>query len=152
MFQFTALRRDKEEHRKVLQVEDALVLPVKGEDAKIEGASVALFGSKQSEALVRIGEIELELGLPHPMLDGEWMKTSRASMKSYLITDFTEENLDEVLDKAKLAGFTYVYNASPFADWGHFNWSNHFTKDGDEGVRRMVEKLIRKVFVLEYIL
>ena len=148
MFQFTALRRDKEEHRKVLQVEDALVLPVKGEDAKIEGASVALFGSKQSEALVRIGEIELELGLPHPMLDGEWMKTSRASMKSYLITDFTEENLDEVLDKAKLAGFTYVYNASPFADWGHFNWSNHFTKDGDEGVRRMVEKADKKGFRL----
>lgn len=146
MFQFTALRRDKEEHRKVLQVEDALVLPVKGEDAKIEGASVALFGSKQSEALARIGEIELEQGLPHPMLDGEWMKTSRAAMQSYLITNVTEDNLDEVLDKAKLAGFTYVYNAGPFEDWGHFNWDKRFTKDGDDGVKRMVEKAARRGF------
>lgn len=144
IFQFTALRRDKEEHRKVLQVENAWVLPVLGNDAKIEGASVALFGSKQQDVLARIGEIELEQGLPHPMLDGEWAKTSRASMKSYLITNFTEENLDEVLEKAKLAGFTYVYNPSPFDNWGHFNWSKHFTKDGDEGVRRMVEKADKK--------
>lgn len=140
VYQFTARRRDREEYRQVLQVKQALTLPVKGEDGPIRGAAVALFGSRRADALARIGEIEQAEGLPHPMLKGEWAKTSREAMKSYLISDFTEKNFDVVLDKAKLAGFDYVYHEGPFKDWGHFNWNESFTAGGDEGVKRMVDK------------
>lgn len=139
-FHFSARRRNKQEYRKVQQIEKSLVLPVEGEDGPIKGAKIALFGSKNTEALARIGEIELEQGLPHPLFDGEWGKTARAAMKSYLISDFSEDNLDMILDKAKIAGFEYIYHSGPFLDWGHFNWDSAFTKSGDQGVKQMVDK------------
>ncbi|MDD2953224.1 MAG: hypothetical protein PHC95_08685, partial [Parabacteroides sp.] len=98
------------------------------------------FGSEHTDALARIGEIEIEQGLPHPLFDGEWGKTARAAMRSYLISDFSEDNFDMILDKAKRAGFKYVYHSGPFLDWGHFNWDPKFTKSGDEGVKTMVDK------------
>ena len=140
VFHFSARRRNKQEYRQVQQIEKSLVLPVEGEDGPIKGAKIAFFGSKNTDALARIGEIEMEQGLPHPLFDGEWGKTSRAAMKSYLISDFSEDNFDMILDKAKIAGFEYVYHSGPFLDWGHFNWDPKFTKDGDEGVKKMVDK------------
>ena len=140
VFHFSARRRNKQEYRKVQQIEKSLVLPVEGEDGPIKGAKIAFFGSKNTDALARIGEIEVEQGLPHPLFDGEWGKTSRAAMKSYLISDFSEDNFDMILDKAKIAGFVYVYHSGPFLDWGHFNWDPKFTKGGDEGVKKMVDK------------
>lgn len=140
VFQFSSRKRDKDEYRPALQIKKTLALSVDGEDGKIKGSKIALFGCKQKDALARIGEIELEQGLPHPLFDGEWGKTSRAAMKSYLISDFSEKNLDMVLDKAQIAGFKYIYHSGPFSDWGHFHWSPSFTKDGDVGVKRMVDR------------
>lgn len=140
VFHFSARRRNKQEYRKVQQIQKSLVLPVEGEDGLIKGSKIALFGCKNTDALARIGEIEIEQGLPHPMFDGEWGKTARAAMKSYLISDFSEDNFDMILDKAKIAGFEYVYHSGPFLDWGHFNWDPKFTKGGDEGVKKMVDK------------
>lgn len=140
VFHFSARRRNKQEYRQVQQIEKSLVLPVEGEDGPIKGAKIAFFGSKNTDALARIGEIEVEQGLPHPLFDGEWGKTSRAAMKSYLISDFSEDNFDMILDKAKRAGFEYVYHSGPFLDWGHFNWDPKFTKGGDEGVKKLVDK------------
>lgn len=140
VFHFSARRRNKQDYRQVQGLNNSLVLPVEGADGLIKGAKIAFFGSKNTEALARIGEIELEQGLPHPLFDGEWGKTARAAMKSYLISDFSENNFDMILDKAKIAGFKYVYHSGPFLDWGHFNWDPKFTKSGDEGVRKMVDK------------
>ncbi|MCD8134419.1 MAG: hypothetical protein LUH01_00070 [Parabacteroides gordonii] len=140
VFHFSARRRNKQEYRQVQQIEKSLVLPVEGEDGPIKGAKIAFFGSKNTDALARIGEIEMEQELPHPLFDGEWGKTSHAAMKSYLISDFSEDNFDMILDKAKIAGFEYVYHSGPFLDWGHFNWDPKFTKGGDEGVKKMVDK------------
>ena len=140
VFHFSARRRNKQEYRKVQQIEKSLVLPVEGEDGLIKGSKIAFFGSKNTDALARIGEIEIEQGLPHPLFDGEWGKTARAAMKSYLISDFSEDNFDMILDKAKIAGFEYVYHSGPFLDWGHFNWDPKFTKSGDDGVKKMVDK------------
>ena len=142
VFHFSVRNRTKQTYRKVQQIERSLTLPVEGEDGLIKGGKIALFGCKSAdnEPLARIGEIELEQGLPHPLFDGEWGKTSRAAMRSYLISNFSEDNFDMVLDKAEKAGFKYVYHEGPFLDWGHFNWSPNFTKNGDMGVKAMVDK------------
>lgn len=71
VFHFSARRRNKQEYRQVQQIEKSLVLPVEGEDGPIKGAKIAFFGSKNTDALARIGEIEMEQGLPHPLFDGE---------------------------------------------------------------------------------
>lgn len=140
IFQFSCCNRTKIEYRKVQQINESLVLPVEGEDALIKGAQLAMFGSKRVDALERIGKIEVERGLPHPMYDGEWGKTARSTMRSYLISNFSEDELDWILDKAEIAGFKYIYHSGPFLDWGHFDWDPKFTKSGDEGVKKMVEK------------
>lgn len=139
-FQFSARKRNETEYRTVNQIKKSLTLPVKGTDGLITGAKIALFGDNTQNVLSRIGKIELEQGLPHPLFDNEWGKTSQAAMQSYLISDFSEDDLDFVLDKAETAGFNYIYHSGPFRDWGHFNWDSTFVKDGDKGVRRMVKK------------
>lgn len=140
ILQCMAERRNTVRYRTVQQVPNALVLPVEGPDGTLEGASVALFGSPRAEALTRIGQIELEQGLPHPLFEGEWGKTARQSMASYLISNFSEDDLDFVLEKAQRAGFGTIYHSDPFETWGHFTWSPFFTKRGDEGVKDMVDR------------
>lgn len=143
-FQLSCRNRTRTEKRNVQQLEDAMVLPVKGPDALIKGAKIALFGCQASQALERIGAIEVEQGLPHPLFDGEWGKTARPAMRSYLISDFSEKNFDFILDKAGLAGFKYVYHSGPFDDWGHFNWSKNFVEGGDDAVKALVDKAAQK--------
>jgi hypothetical protein len=139
-FQFSCRRRNKTEYRTVNNLKHSLVLPVEGPDALIKGAKIAIFGSTKDKALARIGMIEQKEGLPHPMFGNEWGKTAQAAMESYLITDYNEDNLDFVLGMAKKAGFKYVYNPGPFNSWGHFTWDKSFTKSGDEGVKKMVDR------------
>ena len=89
-FQLFCRNRSQAERRTIFQLKDMQIEPVKGENAHIKGAKIAIWGASQSEALTRIAAIEQEQGLPHPLFDGEWGKTSRAAMKSYLISNFGE--------------------------------------------------------------
>ncbi|WP_291590179.1 hypothetical protein [Bacteroides sp.] len=147
-FQLSARNRTRQEYRMVQNQEGSWTLPVQGPDARIEGAKIAMFGCSASDALERIGAIEVEQGLPHPMFADGWGKSSRQAMRSYLITRFSENNLDFVLDKAEKAGLKYVYHPGPFRDWGHFNWSKGFTVNGDDGVKAMVDKAAERGIAL----
>lgn len=140
VFQLSSRNREHVEYRKVQQIEKSLTLPVEGPDAKITGSKIALFGDRSAEILNRIGKIEIEQNLPHPIINGEWDKTSRSSMRSYLISSFSEKDIDFILEKAKRAGFKNIYHEGPFETWGHFKWRSSFASDGDEGVKRIVEK------------
>lgn len=113
-------------------------------DAKIEGSKIALFGCDTQSILDYIGQIEVAEELPHPTIDGEWVKTSRKAMMSYLITDFQSDTIDEVLEVAGRGEFEYVYHPHPFSEWGHFILrKDHFEK-GDESLRDCVEKAKEK--------
>lgn len=89
-------------------------------DAGISGASFALFCCSRENALKTIGNIEVENGLPHPVIGGEWAKTSRLSMQSYLIAEFNPANFSDLLARTKQAGLKYLYHPRPFENWGHF--------------------------------
>jgi len=140
VLQLSCRRRNETEYREVNGVKRSLTLPVDGDDAFIKGSKVALFGCKQQDALENIGKIEVEQGLPHPMFDGEWGKTNRDCQCSYMITNFSEETLDFVISKAKIAGFKYIYEMDAFDTWGHFKWSKDFVDGDDEAVARIVQR------------
>lgn len=140
VLQFSCRRRDRTEYREVNGVKDCLVLPVKGEDAHIKGAKIAFFACKQCDALERIGEIEVEQGLPHPIIEGKWGKVSRGAMRSYLISNFYQDDMDFVIEKAKIAGFKYIYHDGPFQSWGHFTFNEDGFPGGDEQIKEIVEK------------
>ncbi|SEI73782.1 hypothetical protein SAMN05192553_10147 [Cyclobacterium xiamenense] len=91
------------------------------EDGGPVGSAITLFGCPATQALDLIGEIELQEGLPHPMIDGVWAKKSRKATASYLIIDFTVDTIDEALDLTEKAGLDYLYHGGPFKSWGHFD-------------------------------
>jgi len=109
-------------------------------DGGLLGAKIALFGCPAERALVTIGKIEVDEGLPHPMLDGVWGKLSPTAGLSYLVTLLAEDKMDQIIDVATRGGFRYVYDPNPFKTWGHFELDPTRFPDGDESLRRCVEK------------
>ncbi len=127
--------------------------PAYTKDGGVLGTSLAIFGVANAESLSTISNIELQENLPHPMLDGVWGKQARHATASYLIMDFDENNLQELLDITKQAGLGYLYHGDPFETWGHFrlrsksfpnNWASMKTcvdKAANQNIRLGVHTL-----------
>ncbi len=109
-------------------------------DGGVLGSKIALFAGPAERALDSIGAIEIAEGLPHPMIDGEWGKTSRTANASYLIVDFSEANVDRAIEMTRRAGLRYLYHSSPFETWGHFQLKPSLFPNGWDGLRTCVEK------------
>jgi len=140
VFQLSVKNRSNNEVQNVKGLNHMVTLPVEGADGLIAGAKVALFGDKRSQILTRIGRVEVEQGLPHPMVAGEWAKVSRNAMRSYLITNFSAANLDFALEKTKRAGFKNLYHPDPFLNWGHFEWRKELSAEADAGMKKLVDR------------
>jgi hypothetical protein len=112
--------------------------PIPGET--VVGSKIALFGCPEPDVLDRIGAIEIAEGLPHPTIDGIWLKKSREQGRSYLIADFDEQTLDTLLACTKRAGLMTLYHMQPFASWGHYRINTTIFPAGAAGMRRCVEK------------
>ncbi len=117
-------------------------------DEGLIGSKIALFACPREAALETIGQIELEEGLPHPVLDGEWTKTAQHAREAYMIAGFSEENLDELIEYAQRAGLRYLYHGHPFATWGRFYLGAGSFPDGDESLIRCSRRAAEKGFRL----
>ena len=106
----------------------------------VEGSKIALFICKESETLDRLEAIELKEGLPHPTIDGVWFKKSKLYGKSYMISDFNEENIDEMIGYARRSGLVSLYHEGPFKSWGHFVLDPKSFPNGRSGLKTCVEK------------
>jgi hypothetical protein len=117
---------------------DMEVLPIAGET--VLGSGIALFGCPENEVLERIGKIELAEGLPHPEINGVWHKMSPETGRAYLIADFNEQNIDEMLAYTKQAGLMSLYHEGPFQSWGHFILDSVRFPNGIAGMKKCVDK------------
>ena len=116
-------------------------VPVKAlEGYKLDGSALTIFGTAPENVLLLIGKIEQTEGLPHPMINGEWIKTSRVTGQPYIIASFTEENIDAMLEYTKRVGFYSLYHSHPFKTWGHFDLIEEQFPNGREGMKQCVEK------------
>jgi hypothetical protein len=106
----------------------------------LEGSGLALFGTAPDNALALMGAIEVAEGLPHPTIDGRWVKTSGAAARPYLIANFSERTIDEMLDYTRRLGFYSLYHSGPFKTWGHFELLEDEFPDGWPGMKRCVDK------------
>jgi len=120
------------------QFPDMPVAPIPGET--VVGSSIALFGCPVAQTLERIGAIEIAEGLPHPAIDGVWVKQWSDLGRSYLIAAFTESTVDELLAYTKRANLLSLYHPEPFASWGHYALDPKAFPSGDAGMRAAVEK------------
>lgn len=114
------------------------VEPIPGET--VVGSAIALFGCPAASALERIGAIEVAEALPHPTVDGMWVKAWPDLGRSYLIAAFTEGTADELLAFTRQANLMSLYHPEPFASWGHYALDPKAFPNGIAGMRRIVEK------------
>lgn len=89
-------------------------------DKGIIGSKIAIFGVPVNQTLKTIGQIEIEEGLPHPQLNGDWAKISTEAASAYIIMGFGKDNIRRAIDITKKAGLKYLYHDGPFESWGHF--------------------------------
>tara|TARA_Y100001980_G_C14556918_1_gene353758 strand:+ start:45628 stop:48081 length:2454 start_codon:yes stop_codon:yes gene_type:complete len=136
-----AYTRDRSKPRIVKDFDHEKIMVPPYEDGGVIGSKIALFGCPVEDALQNIGAIELAEGLPHPMIDGEWVKTSKDAAAAYLITSFTEDNVEQAIGLTKKAGLKYLYHyGKTFESWGHFDLFEGEFPNGMEGLRECVEK------------
>lgn len=110
------------------------------DDGGIVGSKIALFACPVEKTLEILGNIEIEEGLPHPMIDGVWGKQSRGAAAAYLIYPFNEHNIDKAIAYTQQAGLRYLYHPGPFKNWGHFELNEVEFPNGREGLKSCVEK------------
>lgn len=124
------------------QYPDMPVTAIPGETTV--GSAIALFGCPENQVLDHIGAIELAEGLPHPLINGVWHKQSPETGRAYLISDFNESNIDEMLDYTNQAGLVSLYHEGPFQSWGHFILDPKSFPNGNAGMKTCVEKAAKK--------
>jgi len=89
-------------------------------EGSIVGAAIVLTCARDaSDLLDQIGKLELDEGLPHPTIDGEWAKTSPHATDLYLV--FNSGESDAQFRMAERAGVHWIYFGDPFDSWGHFD-------------------------------
>ncbi|MBE6541445.1 MAG: hypothetical protein E7672_03250 [Ruminococcaceae bacterium] len=112
---------------------------VQGEDGKIVGAAIILTAASDADSLLEdIGQIEIEEGLPHPTIDGEWARTSPRLKDIYFVVG-GEMSREEQLAMAKRAGVSSLYYGNPFETWGHFEINKKMFPGGEEEFGRFIE-------------
>jgi len=129
-------------HDRVITVWDRWKnVPVKGiPEGKLEGSAIAIFCSKPSDVIPVISTIEQSEGLPHPVWKKEWIKQSEYPGRPYMITSFSEKNIDTLLSYAKRMGLAGVYHEGPFSTWGHFELDKKLFPHGIKGFTACVQK------------
>jgi hypothetical protein len=114
-------------------------------DGGVTGSKIALFGCPVNDALKFIGKIEIAEGLAHPIINGEWVKTYPRTSASYIIMNFSEDNIDDAIAVAQKAGLEYLYYyGKTFKSWGHYDLAVEKFPEGYKTMRKFVEKANEK--------
>ena len=104
------------------------------------GSKIALFGCPEPKALETLGKIEVAEGLPHPLIEGVWAKMSPERGRSYLIANFSESTIDEMLGYVKQANLMSLYHENAFKSWGHYEPNPKFFPGGMAGLKACADK------------
>lgn len=107
-------------------------------DVDYIGTSVALFGCPEVNTLDIIEQIELNEGLPHPMVDGVWLKRWEKQDRAYML--YEGQNMDNALNYADSCDFELIHIGDFFASWGHFDLKTKRFPGGAAEIRALNEK------------
>jgi len=112
----------------------------------LEGAKVALVGvptgppDPASQLLDAIEEVELDQGLPHPTLNGVWIKRAPERFYSYLMAHSVgEHNIDQVIEFAK-GGFGCI-EIYPWRSTPSYTLNPSLFPNGMAGLKKVADKI-----------
>jgi len=114
------------------------VKAIKGET--VVGSKIAVFSCKESLTFHRLEQIEIAEKLPHPTINGVWFKKSKLYGKSYMISSYGENDIDEMIGYTKRAGLVSLYHEGPFKSWGNFVLNPAQFPNGKAGLKNCVTK------------
>lgn len=120
------------------QFKNMPVPPIAGET--VVGSKIALFSCAEPATLDRLEKITLAEKLPYPTVNKVWFKKSNLYGKSYLISLFTEKEVDEMIGYTKRAGLISLYHEGPFQSWGHYILDSNAFPNGKAGLKQSVDK------------
>lgn len=133
--------RNRNKRRLIADFDHEKILAPTHQDGGVLHSKIALFGVPTAKALETLGKIELEENLPHPLLDGQWVKTAEKANAAYIITSFTEETIDQAIALTQKAGLNYLYHyGKTFESWGHFDLFKGEFPNGRQGLKACVDK------------
>ena len=136
-----AFCRNRHKDRIVDDINNGKVVAPAYDDGGVIGSKIALFGCPVEKSLETLGKIEIAEGLPHPTINGQWGKISPDAASAYLITNFTEDNIDLAIKLTKKAGLKYLYHyGKTFENWGHFELYKGEFPNGVAGLKTCVDK------------
>jgi hypothetical protein len=141
--QLQAYCRDRSKDRTISNWGHDKYLAPAYDDGGVVGSKVALFGCPASEVMHAMEAIEKAEGLPHPIINGQWAKTSRDATASYIILDFGEGTIDQAIALTRMSGLHYLYHSAPFETWGHFILKKDLFPNGWNGFKACVDKAAR---------
>ncbi|MGN1265860.1 MAG: hypothetical protein ACI4UL_08585 [Muribaculaceae bacterium] len=107
-------------------------------DQDFLGAAIAIFASPDASALDVIGNIEVAEGLPHPVINGEWVKKNKAINPAYML--YEGASLDNALNYADSCQFNLVHIGDVFKSWGHFDLHTRRFPNGAADIKRFTDK------------
>ena len=109
-------------------------------DVDFVGSAIALFGCPEPDVLDHIEIIELGEDLPHPMLDGIWIKRHPRLNEAYMMHDFNMHNMVEILKYARACNFKLVHANFPCKTWGHFDLHTETFPNGAADIKKVLDK------------
>lgn len=102
------------------------------------GSAIALFGCPAAKTLDVIEQIELGEGLPHPMIDGVWLKRWDKANQAYMLYEGT--NMDQAMNYADSCNFKLMHIGDFFKSWGHFDLTTGRFPKGGEQIKELTDK------------
>jgi hypothetical protein len=115
-------------------------------DVDLTGTGIAFFGCPEPRVLSLIGDIEIKEKLPHPMLDGRWIKESPVPGQAYLMYESKDEAKGQLY--AQQCGFHLIHLGDLFQSWGHFNLQTQRFPDGAAGIHALTDQAHAKGIAL----
>jgi hypothetical protein len=104
-------------------------------DADFVGSAIAVFGCPEPRTLDILEKIELGEHLPHPMIDGVWVKRWPLAGQAYLMYD--DASPENGLKYAKAFGFKLLHIGDIFEKGGYFGLKTKRFPNGAEDIKRL---------------
>lgn len=107
-------------------------------DVDLLGSSVAIFGCPEPKTLDIIEEIELGENLPHPIIDGVWLKRWDKANQAYMLYEGTNDQ--NALNYADSCNFKLIHAGDMFKSWGHFDLTSQRFPGVAEEITAMTDR------------
>ncbi len=107
-------------------------------DQDFIGSSIALFACPAVETLNVIEQIELNEGLPHPMIDGVWIKRWNKANQAYML--YEGAHVEDAFNYADSCNFKLIHIGDFFKSWGHFDLTTGRFPGGASQIKALTDK------------